>query len=127
MTLKERLGLTQEPVYLVDGSSFLYRGFYAYPDLKRSDGFPTNAIFIVLRILTRLLREERPEFLGFFLDGKGPNFRHELYPEYKANRPRMPEDLAAQIAREKIAPIAAAHAGLAAPEGAGRSVGQKRK
>jgi DNA polymerase-1 len=97
MTLKERLGLAQEPVYLVDGSSFLYRGFYAYPDLKRSDGFPTNAIFIVLRILTRLLREEKPEFLGFFLDGKGPNFRHELYPEYKANRPRMPEDLAAQI------------------------------
>ncbi len=97
MTVKERLGLTKEPLFLVDGSSFLYRGFYAYPDLKRSDGFPTNAIYIVLRILTRLLREERPKYLGFFLDGRGPNFRHALYPEYKANRPRMPEDLAVQI------------------------------
>ncbi|MGE4505591.1 MAG: DNA polymerase I [Desulfovibrionaceae bacterium] len=97
MPLKEKTKLIGEPLYLVDGSSFLYRGFYAYPDLARSDGFPTNAIFIVLRILLRVLREERPRYLGFILDGKGPTFRNELYGEYKANRPRMPEPLAQQI------------------------------
>ena len=97
MPLKDRLGLTKKPLYLVDGSSFLYRGYYAYPDLARSDGFPTNALFIVLRILLRLLREERPTHLGFFLDGPGPTFRHGLYKEYKAQRPRMPEPLAQQI------------------------------
>jgi len=98
MSLKTRLNLGDaEPLYLVDGTSFLYRGFYAYPDLKRSDGLPTNAIFIVLRILLRILRDERPKYVGFFMDGKGPNFRHELFEPYKAQRPKMPEDLAVQI------------------------------
>jgi DNA polymerase-1 len=98
MSLKTRLNLGDaEPLYLVDGTSFLYRGFYAYPDLKRSDGLPTNAIFIVLRILLRILREERPKYVGFFMDGKGPTFRHEMFESYKAQRPKMPEDLAVQI------------------------------
>lgn len=102
MALKNRISppaevAGNEPLFLVDGTSFLYRGFYAYPDLKRSDGLPTNAIFIVLRILLRILKEERPRYLGFFMDGKGPNFRHELYAPYKAQRPKMPEDLAVQI------------------------------
>jgi len=98
MSLKARLNLGDaEPLYLVDGTSFLYRGFYAYPDLKRSDGLPTNAIFIVLRILLRILRDERPRYVGFFMDGKGPNFRHALFEPYKAQRPKMPEDLAVQI------------------------------
>jgi DNA polymerase-1 len=98
MALKARLNLGDaEPLYLVDGTSFLYRGFYAYPDLKRSDGMATGAIFIVLRILLRILREEKPKYLGFFMDGKGPNFRHALFEPYKAQRPKMPEDLAAQI------------------------------
>ncbi|WP_028573551.1 DNA polymerase I [Desulfonatronovibrio hydrogenovorans] len=95
--LKEKLSLSKEPVFLIDGSSFLYRAFYAFPDLKRSDGFPTNAIFIVLRILIRLLREERPRYGAFFLDGKGPTFRNEIYDQYKAQRPKMPEDLAVQV------------------------------
>jgi DNA polymerase-1 len=97
MPLKDKLEFPGEPLYLVDGSSFLYRGFYAYPDLRRSDGLPTNALFIVLRILLRLLREEKPRHVGFFLDGKGKNFRHELYPLYKANRETMPEPLTLQI------------------------------
>src|SRR6056297_1879973 len=97
MSLRNRLGFTSEPVYLIDGSAFVYRGFYAYPDLKRSDGFPTNAMFIVLRLLAKLLREEEPVYLGFILDGKGPTFRHELMAAYKAQRLRMPEDLALQI------------------------------
>ncbi|MBF0480469.1 MAG: DNA polymerase I [Desulfovibrionaceae bacterium] len=97
MPLKDKLGFTGEPLYLIDGSSFLYRGFYAYPDLRRSDGLPTNALYIVLRILLRLLREEKPRYAGFFLDGKGKNFRHGLYPEYKANREAMPEPLTLQV------------------------------
>ena len=97
MSLRNRLGFTKEPVYLVDGSAFVYRGFYAYPDLKRSDGFPTNAMFIVLRLLAKLIREEEPAYLGFILDGKGPTFRHEMMESYKAQRLRMPENLAMQI------------------------------
>ncbi len=97
MTLKERLGLDDDPVFLIDGSAYVYRAFYAYPDLKRSDGFPTNALFIVLRLLLKIIREERPEFLGFFLDGKGPTFRHERYPAYKAQRTATPEGLVAQL------------------------------
>lgn len=99
MSLRARLNLSgqADPLFLVDGTSFLYRGFYAYPDLKRSDGLPTNAIFIVLRILLRILKEERPKYLGFFMDGKGPTFRHTMFEPYKAQRPKMPEDLAVQI------------------------------
>ncbi len=97
MALKKKLSLKGEPVFLIDGSSFLYRAFYAFPDLKRSDGFPTNAIFIVMRILFKLIREEKPKYAAFFMDGKGPTFRNEIYKEYKAQRPRMPESLSVQI------------------------------
>ncbi|MDY7001381.1 MAG: DNA polymerase I [Thermodesulfobacteriota bacterium] len=97
MSLQERLGLSEDTLYLVDGHSFLYRAFYAYPDLARSDGFQTNALFIVLRLLLRLLKEEKPKHLAFLLDGKGPTFRHEIFPEYKAQRPAMPEALGKQI------------------------------
>ncbi|TVR00802.1 MAG: DNA polymerase I [Desulfovibrionales bacterium] len=97
MSLKSRLGLDTDPVFLIDGTSFLYRAFYAFPDLKRSDGFPTNALFIVLRLLMRLRREEHPQYAGFFLDGPGPTFRHELFTPYKAQRPKTPEPLVQQI------------------------------
>ena len=97
MSLKSRLNLSADPVFLIDGTSFLYRAFYAFPDLKRSDGFPTNALFIVLRLLLRLHREERPRYAGFFLDGRGPTFRHELFTPYKAQRPKTPEALVQQI------------------------------
>ncbi len=97
MPLTQRLPFTDAPVFLIDGTSFFYRAFYAYPDLKRSDGFPTNAIFIVLRLLLRLIREERPEYVGFFMDGPGPTFRHERFPAYKAQRLKAPEDLIKQI------------------------------
>ncbi len=96
MSLASRLNLA-DPAYLVDGSSFLYRAYYAHPDLKRADGFPTSVLHIVLRLLMKLLREEKPARIAFILDGKGPTFRHELYPEYKAQRPPTPEGLVAQI------------------------------
>jgi DNA polymerase I len=97
MELRKKLALKNDPVFLIDGSSFLYRAFYAFPDLKRSDGFPTNAIFIVLRILFKLIREEKPKYAAFYIDGKGPTFRNKIYKEYKSQRPKMPEDLTAQI------------------------------
>ena len=97
MSLKERLNLTTEPVYLIDGTALLYRAFYARTDLSRSDGFPTNAINTVLRVLMNMLRDEQPTHVAFLMDGKGPTFRNDLYDLYKANRPAMPEPLAQQI------------------------------
>jgi DNA polymerase-1 len=96
-SLQDRLKLDKAPVFLVDGSAYVYRAFYAYPDLKRGDGFPTNALFIVFRLLLRILREENPAYLGFYLDGKGPTFRHELYEPYKAQRSATPEALLQQL------------------------------
>ncbi len=97
MSLREKLNFEGDPLYLIDGSAFFYRGFHAYPDLKRSDGFPTNALFIVLRVLLKVIKEEKPKHLVFMLDGKGKNFRHELFDQYKAQRPPMPDDLRVQI------------------------------
>ncbi|NCC24438.1 MAG: DNA polymerase I [Deltaproteobacteria bacterium] len=95
-SLRSRLGLKGRPLYLVDGNSFIYRGFYAYPDLRRSDGFPTSAAFMILRLLIKILQQEQPDFMAFVVDGPGPTFRHELFDGYKAGRAKVPEDLAAQ-------------------------------
>lgn len=97
MSLKDRLGLEKEPLYLVDGTAFIYRSFYAYRDMRRSDGSPSNALYMIVRMLLKILREEKPEFFAFFIDGKGPNFRHEAYEPYKANRSATPEELLAQL------------------------------
>jgi len=97
MSLKERFNFDKEPVYLIDGTALLYRAFYARADLSRSDGFPTNAINTVLRVLFNLIRDENPTHVAFLMDGKGPTFRNDLYDLYKANRPAMPEPLAQQI------------------------------
>ncbi len=87
----------ERPLFLMDGTAYMYRGFYANSNLQRSDGFPTGALTVVTRILLRILRQERPASFAFVKDGHGKNFRHELYPEYKANRMAMPEALAGQI------------------------------
>lgn len=97
MSLKQRLGFEAEPLYLMDGTAFLYRGFFANANMSRSDGLPTGALYIVGRVLLRLFREEQPEYFAFILDGPGRHFRHELLPTYKANRPAAPEGLVAQI------------------------------
>ncbi len=89
--------LTGEPLYLMDGSAFVYRGFYANQTLTRSDGFPTGALFIVARILLRILREEMPRHFAMILDGHGPHFRHEVFPPYKAQRKATPEGLLVQL------------------------------
>ncbi len=82
---------------LVDGSSYLYRAFHALPDLKNRDGEPTGALYGVLNMLRRLRREIPAERAACVFDARGKTFRDELYPEYKAHRPAMPEALAAQI------------------------------
>jgi DNA polymerase-1 len=82
---------------LVDGSSYLYRAFHALPDLRSPAGEPTGAIYGVLSMLRRLRVDHKAEFLACVFDAKGRTFRDDLYAEYKAHRPPMPEDMAAQI------------------------------
>lgn len=84
-------------LYLIDGSSYIYRAFYGVRHLSTSMGIPTNAVYGFAGMLNRVLREKRPEYIAIALDAPGPTFRHDLSPDYKANRPRMPEDLSAQI------------------------------
>ncbi|MDR2488138.1 MAG: DNA polymerase I [Desulfovibrio sp.] len=97
MPLRSRLGFTAEPLYLMDGSAFIFRSFYAFRNMSRSDGFPTNVMHMVTRLILRLLREEKPVYFGVIMDGKAPTFRQELFPAYKGNRSATPEDLIAQI------------------------------
>jgi len=84
-------------LFLVDGSSYLYRAFHALPNLTNSRGEPTGALLGVANMLKRLLKEQDPEYIAVVFDAKGPTFRHELYPQYKANRPPMPAELRQQV------------------------------
>ncbi len=82
---------------LIDGSSYLYRAFHAMPDLRSPDGRPTGAVYGMVNMLRRLEKEVQFDYSACVFDAKGKTFRDDLYPEYKANRPSMPEELAAQI------------------------------
>jgi len=81
---------------LIDGSSYLFRAFHALPPLSNAAGEPTGALFGVVNMLRATLKE-KPECAAFVVDASGPTFRDALYPDYKANRPPMPDDLRAQI------------------------------
>ncbi|HET9819887.1 MAG TPA: DNA polymerase I [Rhodanobacteraceae bacterium] len=81
---------------LIDGSSYLYRAFFALPQLSNAAGEPTGALFGVVGMLRAILNE-KPDYAAFVIDAPGPTFRDELYPEYKATRPPMPDDLRAQV------------------------------
>ncbi len=83
---------------LVDGSSYLYRAYHALPDLRTSKGEPTGALRGVLSMLRRLVEDGKPDYFAVVFDAPGKTFRDAWYPEYKANRAPMPEDLVAQIA-----------------------------
>jgi DNA polymerase-1 len=87
----------QKTLLLVDGSSYLYRAFHALPELKSPRGEPTGAIRGVLSMLRRLAEDHKAQARACVFDARGPTFREAEYAEYKANRPSMPEDLAAQI------------------------------
>lgn len=86
-----------KPLILVDGSSYLYRAFHALPSLTNSKGFPTGAIYGVINMLRRLLKEYEPSQIAIVFDAKGKTFRDDLYAPYKANRAVMPPELAQQI------------------------------
>ncbi len=87
----------ESPLILVDGSSYLYRAYHALPPLTTSAGRPTGAVYGVVNMLKKLLREHQPTRMAVVFDAKGKTFREDIYPQYKANRPPMPEDLAAQV------------------------------
>ena len=85
-------------VYLVDGTAYVYRAFYAIrQQLSTSAGLPTKAVFGFKNMLQKLVQKEKPQYLGVAFDERGPTFRHEMDPNYKANRPPMPDDLEVQI------------------------------
>jgi DNA polymerase-1 len=88
---------------LVDGSSYLYRAFHALPDLRNAANEPTGAIYGVLNMLRRLRREVPADYIACVFDAKGKTFRDALYAQYKAHRPPMPDDLAAQVEPLKAA------------------------
>jgi DNA polymerase-1 len=90
-------GKKDGPLILVDGSSYLYRAFHAMPALTNSHGEPTGAVYGVVNMLRRLLSDYDTEHLAVVFDAKGKTFRDDIYPEYKAHRPPMPDELSAQI------------------------------
>jgi len=85
------------PFILVDGSSYLYRAFHALPPLTNSRGEQTGAVYGVLNMLRKLIDSYHPEYMAVVFDARGKTFRDDLYAEYKAHRPPMPEELAAQV------------------------------
>ncbi len=86
-----------KPFVLVDGSSYLFRAYHALPPLTNSRGEPTGAVVGVLNMLRKLIAEYEPEYLAVVFDAPGGSFRNALYPEYKVNRPPMPDELRSQI------------------------------
>ena len=87
-------------IFLIDGSSYLYRAFHAMPPLSTSTGLPTGAVKGVVNMLRNLRKENPNAYYVSIFDAKGKNFRHAIYKDYKANRPPMPEDL-----REQLSPL----------------------
>ncbi|WP_410473606.1 DNA polymerase I [Guyparkeria sp. TX1] len=85
------------PVILVDGSSFLFRAFHALPPLTAPDGTPTGAIHGVVNMLLKMRREADPSHMAVVFDAPGKTFRDDIYPDYKAHRPPLPDDLRVQI------------------------------
>ena len=82
---------------LVDGSSYLYRAYHVMGTLSNSRNQPTGAIYGVINMLRKLMRDYNPQYIAMVFDAKGSTFRHDMYPQYKATRPPMPDDLRAQI------------------------------
>lgn len=89
--------IAENPLVLVDGSSYLYRAFHAFPPLTNSKGSPTGAMYGVLNMLRSLISQCQPSHIVVVFDAKGKTFRDELFAEYKSHRPPMPDDLRAQI------------------------------
>jgi DNA polymerase-1 len=84
-------------LYLIDGSAYIYRAFFALPPLSNSKGLQTNAVYGFTTMLLKVLRDHRPDYVAVVFDEKGPTHRHEAFKEYKAQRPPMPQGMSAQI------------------------------
>ncbi|MFO0766220.1 MAG: 5'-3' exonuclease H3TH domain-containing protein [Nitrospiraceae bacterium] len=84
-------------LYLIDGSAYIYRAFFALPPLSNSKGLQTNAVYGFTVMLQKILREHHPDFVTVAFDERGPTLRHEEFKEYKAHRPPMPDGMSAQI------------------------------
>lgn len=89
--------IPENPLILIDGSSYLYRAYHAAPNFTNSDGEPTGAVYGVVNMLRSMLRQFSTEHIAVIFDAKGKTFRDDMYPEYKANRPPMPDELRSQI------------------------------
>ncbi|CCN50768.1 DNA polymerase I [Vibrio nigripulchritudo MADA3029] len=89
--------IPDNPLILIDGSSYLYRAFHAYPGTMSNGDIPTNAVYGVVNMLRSMMRQFSSERIAVVFDAKGKTFRDDMYPEYKANRPPMPDDLRCQI------------------------------
>src|SRR5688572_17282252 len=87
----------QGSLYIVDAMNFVFRAFHALPPLTTSRGIPTGAVYGLCQMLLRIEREQKPTHLCVVFDAPGRTFRDEIYAEYKADRPPMPQDLSAQI------------------------------
>ena len=108
--------IPENPLILVDGSSYLYRAYHAFPPLTNSAGEPTGAMYGVLNMLRSLILQYQPTHAAVVFDAKGKTFRDELFEHYKSHRPPMPDD--PQGCRQKAACSRAASPGLeAAPQG----------
>ena len=92
--------MSRPQIVLIDGSSYLFRAFHALPPLSNKAGEPTGALYGVVNMLRTTIKQ-RPARLAFVLDAEGGNFRHVLYPAYKANRSETPSDLKLQVAPMK--------------------------
>ncbi len=86
-----------EELFIIDGTSCIYRSFHAIPHLSTSDGIPTNAVYGFAQTLKKILNSCSPSYVGIALDAKGPSFRHEIFREYKSERPPMPDELSVQF------------------------------
>ncbi|CAH2896193.1 MAG: DNA polymerase I (EC [uncultured Paraburkholderia sp.] len=95
--MPEKRSLEGKTLLLVDGSSYLYRAYHAMPDLRGPDGGPTGALYGMINMLRRMRKEVTAEYSACVFDAKGKTFRDDWYPDYKANRPSMPDDLSRQI------------------------------
>ncbi len=88
---------TEKPLILVDGSSYLYRAFFAMPPLTTAQGLPSGAVYGVVNMLKRLIKDYEPTLMAVVFDAKGKTFRDELFEQYKSHRPPMPDEMRSQI------------------------------
>lgn len=89
--------MANKSLVLVDGSYYMFRAYHGMPEFTNSSGEPTGAIYGVVNMLRKLFADYAPDYFAVVFDAKGKNFRHDLFPEYKANRPPTPDDLICQI------------------------------